>query len=214
MYLTGYFDILGTKALVSANRFTDLHALDFSGAVAVAALQFPFARFAAFSDCVIVSVPAENVIGFLDVVETLWMNWLADSIWIRGGIDIGEITWVDYSLDSTFSALPNLSIARVYGRALVGAYEIEQTSGPGILPFSTQKAAEHIEQVCPKSTFLLASPVIRFCEDQKIDRLVRLFSHFLTAHISEPERKHLEATIRALKLIQRIQEAEQARSDV
>jgi hypothetical protein len=207
MHLTGFFDILGTKALVAADRFTDLHALDFSGAVAVAAHQFPFARFAVFSDCVIVSVSAENVVGFLQVLETLWMNWLADAIWVRGGIDIGEINWVDYSLDATFRRYPNLSIARVYGRALVGAFEVEQTSGPGILPFATQRAAEHIESLSPNSTFPLATPVIRFCTDAQLERIANRYAHFLRDETPTLERKHIEATLRLISIVQKAKNA-------
>ena len=55
-----YLDILGTKDLVSGGRFSDAHSLDFTGAVAVAALDFPASRFAAFSDCVILSTPADK----------------------------------------------------------------------------------------------------------------------------------------------------------
>jgi len=131
------------------------------------------------------------------------MNWLADAIWVRGGIDIGEINWVDFSLDSTFRGYPNLSIARVYGRALVGAYDIEQTSGPGILPFATQQAAEHIERISPNSTFSLATPVIRFCADVQLERLVQFYSNFLRDDTPALERKHIEATLRAIAIMQR-----------
>src|SRR5437870_4580271 len=62
-----YLDILGTKDLVSRGKFSDAHVLDFTGAVVGAAPEFQSARFAAFSDSVILSAPPDKL---ADLVST------------------------------------------------------------------------------------------------------------------------------------------------
>ena len=90
-----YLDILGTKDLVSRGEFSDFHALDFSGAAVVAASRFRSSRFAAFSDCVIFSVPANRPDDLLSILCLLFENWLSDGILVRGGIAVGDVRWVD-----------------------------------------------------------------------------------------------------------------------
>jgi hypothetical protein len=208
MYLTAFCDILGTKEMVMDDRFSDLHALDFSGAVALAAHDHPSARFAVFSDCVIFSIPADKCTTFIKILRYLWGSWLQDAIWVRGGIDVGEITWVDFSLDKTFQRYPNLSIARVYGQSVVGAYSIEQASGPGIVPFVTKAAANHIEIHEPGATLPLATHVLQFCEPEHFSYWTKWFSGPISRQISTNERRQVEATVRILELFKK-QEGEQ-----
>ena len=156
-HFAAYFDILGTKDLVSHGEFSDLHALDFSGAVIVAAHQYPASRFAAFSDCVILTTPSNAPEEFLSVLVLLCGNWMSDGIFVRGGIALGDVKWVDDDIDKQIKHRRNLRCARVYGTALNEAVEIERSSGPGILAFASNAAAECIRKIEPESVLALSS---------------------------------------------------------
>lgn len=136
MALIGFFDILGTKAAISSGRFSDLTSLDFAGPACLAAKLFPNIRISIFSDSVIVSAESGNYHDFLKAVSLMYGNWWADFILVRGGIAEGEIRWIDYEpIDTIFSSCKNLSCSRVYGEGLVLAFETEQRSGPGAIPY-------------------------------------------------------------------------------
>ena len=79
-YLFAFLDILGTKSLVKSGEFGDLHSLDFVNPVGIAAQLIPTVRFAAFSDCVMISAPAEKHRNFISAISFCYSNWCADHI--------------------------------------------------------------------------------------------------------------------------------------
>ena len=148
MALVGFLDILGTKEAVMRNSFSDLVALDFVGAVGAAAKLFPSLRYAVFSDSVIVSAEEDNAPEFLRAIQYIYGQWYADFILVRGGIAEGEIQWVDHKpVDEMFNQFSNLMYARVYGKGLVLAADLEQRSGPGAIAFLTEPAAALISSI-------------------------------------------------------------------
>jgi|GEM_PF-3624988 len=203
-HFAAYFDILGTKDLVSHGEFSDLHALDFSGAVFVAAHNFPNSRFAAFSDCVILTTPSNAPEEFLDILKLLCENWLSDGILVRGGIALGDVKWVDDDhVDKLMSQHNNLRCARVYGTALNEAVEIERSSGPGILAFASDAAAECIRKIESESVLALSSNIIRHFEWRGLDTWIGYVDNFIK-HEKKGERlRHLNATKRALNLFKK-----------
>lgn len=195
-----YLDILGTKELVSRDEFSDSHAFDFSGAVAVAALRFRSARFAAFSDCVIFSVPANSPNDIISILCHLFENWLSDGIFVRGGISVGDIRWIDYQSDREFRGLKNLSFARVYGKALSEAVDIERSSGPGILPFASDAVADRLSNRTEDSVLRLSSNILRSFEWANLDAWIRTMDIYLKYAESVQARRHIRATKRVLEI--------------
>jgi len=173
MALIGFFDILGTKDAVMNDQFGDLVALDFVGHVGFAAKHFPSLRFAVFSDSVIVSANEDDDSSFLQAVQFMYGQWYADFIFVRGGIADGEIRWVDYKIvDEMFNALPNLMYARVYGKGLVIANELEQRSGPGAITFLTESAANRLSIASPNSVMLGTTPMLCWASEREATMLV------------------------------------------
>lgn len=203
-HFAAYFDILGTKDLVHSGEFSDLHALDFSGAVFIAAHEYPNSRFATFSDCVIVTTPSSAPKEFLDVLRLLCGNWMADGILVRGGIALGDVKWVDHGhIDKLINSHHNLRCARVYGAALNEAVEIERSSGPGILAFASDTAAEYIRQVEPESVLALSSNIIRHFEWQKLATWIGYVETFTQNEKKNARLRHLNATNRTLNLFKK-----------
>jgi hypothetical protein len=168
MALVGFFDILGTRDAVMKDRFSDLMALDFVGPAGLAAHLFPTVRFAAFSDSVIVSADTGYEEDFLKAVSVMYGQWYADFVLVRGGIAEGEIRWVDYTpVDEMFSKLSNLMFARVYGKGLVLAYELEQKSGPGAIPYLTERAADVFIQIEPNSVLPGVTPMLCWASERE-----------------------------------------------
>ena len=149
---------------MSRGEFSDSHAFDFSGAAVVAASRFSRSRFSAFSDCVILSVPANKPDDLISILCLLFENWLSDGILVRGGIAIGDIRWVDYEIDHKLRRLKNFSFARVYGKAVSEAVEIERSSGPGVLPFASDDVADQVLSAVPDAVLHLSSIVLRSFE--------------------------------------------------
>jgi hypothetical protein len=160
MALVGYFDILGTKDAVLADRFDDFLALDFVNPVGITAKFVPSVRFAVFSDSVIVA--AETNIAYC------YTQWFADFILVRGGIAEGPIRWVDdESIDRVFLKCPNLTFARVYGKALVLAHEMEQKSGPGAICYLTQNATEILRKLDENAVIEGVTPMLGWADERK-----------------------------------------------
>ena len=131
-HIVAFLDILGTKDKVRKHKFSDMEMLDFSNPVALTAMQVPNVQFAVFSDSVIISAPCPFVDDFLYAIQFICGQWFADLILVRGGISAGQINWVDFGdHDKIWKQQPNLSFSRVYGKALIEAYETESKSGPG-----------------------------------------------------------------------------------
>jgi len=197
MALVGFFDILGTKDAVINDQFGDLVALDFVGHVGLAAKHFPSLRFAVFSDSVIVSVDEEEDSLFLQAVQYMYGQWYADFIFVRGGIADGEIRWVDHkSVDKMFNTFPNLMYARVYGKGLVIANEIEQRSGPGAITFLTESAANRLSALNPNSVLLGTTPMLCWASEREASLLIGYLKIHLE-HIPKegPGRRHALATL-------------------
>ncbi len=197
MALVGFFDILGTKDAVINDQFGDLVALDFVGHVGLAAKHFPSLRFAVFSDSVIVSANEEEDLLFLQAVQYMYGQWYADFIFVRGGIADGEIRWVDYKpADELFNACSNLMYARIYGKGLVIANEIEQRSGSGAITFLTESAANRLSAINPNSVLPGTTPMLCWASEREASMLVG----YLKIHLEHmpnngPGRRHALATL-------------------
>lgn len=203
-HFAAYFDILGTKDLVSRGRFDDLHALDFSGAVFGAAREHPSSRFAVFSDCVIFTTPSSDTNELLQILTFLCGNWMNDTIFVRGGIALGDVTWVDDDyLDKQIGRCRNIRCARVYGTALNQAVQIERSSGPGILAFATDEVAEHISRTEPKSVLSFSSNIIRHFEWSGLDTWLGYIEEFARHEENHERLRHLNATKRALNFFKK-----------
>lgn len=198
-----YFDILGTKELVSHNEFTDSHSLDFCGPVILSAHEFRTSRFAAFSDCVIFSTPFERACDLFKILTALCENWISDGILVRGGIALGEVKWIDCEFDKEIKHLNNFSCARVYGSALNEAVEIERSSGPGILAFASDEVAEIISKSESCSVLSLSSNIIRNFEWKDLNFLILWVENFSVHTKSHKAQRHFSATKRALKLFRK-----------
>lgn len=174
MALIGFFDILGTKAAISSGRFSDLTSLDFAGPACLAAKLFPNIRISIFSDSVIVSAESGNYHDFLKAVSLMYGNWWADFILVRGGIAEGEIRWIDYEpIDAIFSSCKNLSCSRVYGEGLVLAFETEQRSGPGAIPYLTEIAACSLSEVEKNSVLQGVTPMFCWASQKRAELLLK-----------------------------------------
>jgi hypothetical protein len=207
--LVAYFDILGTSEMVTNDRFSDWLALDFANPVGLAAHEHPKLRFAVFSDCVIISCDSDNAEEFVSVIRELYLSWFSDGICVRGGIARGEIYWVDFELDKRmFNNLPNFSHARVYGKGLVQAYNLERRSGPGAVAFVSDEAASLIESSAPNSIVRGTNNVLN-CLSPEFLLFVRHFlqSMFDDSETSEQAKPHYRATIDVIDSILKKPEA-------
>lgn len=177
MALVGFFDILGSKAAISSGRFSDLTTLDFAGPASLAAMLFPAIRVSIFSDFVIVSAEAGNYPDFLKAVSLMYGQWWADFILVRGGIAEGEIRWVDHEpIDAEFRLCRNLSCSRVYGDGLVLAYEAEQRSGPGAIPYLTEIAADLLSEVEENSVLQGVTPMFCWASEKRAELMLKYAS--------------------------------------
>lgn len=199
--LVGFFDILGTKAAVRKRRFDDYCLLDFANPVGIAAHKYTALRFAVFSDSVIVSCDATFAAMFVAAVHDIFEQWTADHIFVRGGISVGDIRWVDHPSDQRwFGKLRNFSYCRVYGGALVDAVEMEGRSGPGVLCFLTENAAAVLSKVAPHSYISAASHILIPFPERTLAAVAKTMEFLLSrAGLDEEEKKHLSATVRLLK---------------
>ena len=200
-----YLDILGTSSKVINEQFSDALMLDFANPVALAARNHPKCRFAVFSDCVIFSCPSVEPYELLEVIGNMYLNWCGDVIFVRGGITLGEINWVDFDLDKkVFNKLENFSHARVYGKALVEAYRLEQSSGPGAVPFVSNEAAEKLEATIPNSIYRGQSSVLKFLTLDKLKIFQGYCNIFAERDTSQEAKNHYLATIRIIDAILKV----------
>lgn len=196
MPLVGFFDILGTREAVMSDRFDDLISLDFAGPVGAAAELIPSSRFAVFSDSVIVSAETGDEENFLRSVSLIYSHWNADLIDVRGGIAEGDIRWVDYeAVDKMFRSLKNLMFARVYGKGLVLAHELEQRSGPGAIAFLTERAAGALSKVEKNSVLPGIVPMLCWAPEARARLMVQYAASALEREPNEgAARRHAMAT--------------------
>lgn len=152
MSYAAFFDLLGTKAKIEQKQLSALVVLDFAGAPAVLAIDFPKLRFAVFSDSVIITCEDEDIDEFIIAVCNLMLMWSADWIHPRGGIAHGEVSWIDDAgIDHIEKIVSNYVSARIYGKALIEAVELESKSGPGAVVFLSDESAEKFNEKFPGS---------------------------------------------------------------
>ncbi len=197
MALVAFLDILGTKEQILADEFLpDAGSLDFANAVGLTAYLAPKLHFAVFSDSVIVSSEENDAEVFVKALGHIYANWYGDLILVRGGIAAGEIDWVeDIRNDPFFRKLRNFMYARVYGRAVVEAHQLEQRSGPGAVCFLSEKASKALSNVHQNA--VLEGPVD--CLAWATERIARTVRDYMelgaSREIKETERRrHLLAT--------------------
>ena len=196
-YLIAFLDILGTKELIRSGRFSDLHIWDFINTAGLAAKQIPSVRFAAFSDCVIVSASQEDYEDFVAALSYCYSQWCADHIWVRGGISIGEVKWIDDSGLDDFFDIRNFNYSRVYGSALVSAYQIEGFSGPGSICFVDEEASKYL---LSKSDFFITkkhfTDALVWAREAEVKKYVEVFKDLYGSAKQPNYKKQLLATLK------------------
>jgi hypothetical protein len=202
--LVAFFDILGTRELVKRRQFSDFHSLDFANPAGIAALQYPEMRFAAFSDSVVVSCDAGSARHLLSVLNMLCINWQADFIFVRGGLTLGEITWVDEPhSDKLFRRAENFACARMYGSALVEAFELQEKSGPGAVCFVSEAASRVLEDSVPHTVLRGPTNVLAWPTPNEIAHLRKTFNLLLNETSCPVElRRHVRASEHYLALME------------
>jgi hypothetical protein len=196
MGLVGFFDILGTGERVMSERFSDIDALEFVNAIGIAARFTPTVRFAVFSDSLIVSAELTEVRPLLRAINFMYGNWFGELVRVRGAISCGDIRWVtDAVSDGLFRGCPNLTYARVYGKGLVIAYDLERSSGPGAICFLTEGAAELFRGVETNSVLDGLTPMLCWATESQ----AKMLEGYATNHLEQTEkesgeRRHAAAT--------------------
>lgn len=199
--LVGFFDLLGTKSLVKSGRFSRDHVLDFSAPAGLVVDRHREWRAAAFSDCIVLSCVEHDSAAFVDEVGYMFANWWADGMLVRAGIAHGRVSWADEpSIDRAIFALPNFTFARVYGEALVDAYELEGASGPGSICHLSEGAASLLQAAAPGSVIESIGPMLNWMEADDIEKWLNWHRSTLEGEVAKEARRHLLATVRFLKL--------------
>jgi hypothetical protein len=202
--LVGYFDILGTKDRVQKGQFDDLEVFDFAGPPESVASAFASFRLAAFSDSVILSASSNRALDFLRAVNFLMCNWAADLVFVRGGVALGEIVWVDSIHPDNARQFPNFSCARVYGKALVEAVKIEGSSGPGIATFVSDSAADFFENEIPGSILRGHSNILVFLNQKEMRDWKGFYNDWAKRKQRDTSANlHFRATLRLLTLMEK-----------
>ena len=161
MAIVGFFDILGTREAVMADRFSDVDALEFVNPIGIAARFTPNVRFAVFSDSLIVSADDSESLALLRAINFMYGNWFSELVYVRGALAIGDIHWIhDSASDDLFQKLSNFTYARVYGKGLVLAHQLEQKSGPGAVCYLTENVAEFLRRVEPCAVLESHTPML------------------------------------------------------
>jgi len=196
-HLVAFLDILGTKEMVKQDQFGDMHILDFANWVGLIARTSLNTRFAVFSDCVIMSTSMEKHQEFVAAISFIYSQWFSDYILVRGGISIGEIWWVDHSAsDDLFHNLKNFAYSRVYGKALVAANKLEQSSGPGAICYVDESASEFLYQMNENYILQGQTDALVWSDVAGVDYFHKLVSSFLSQEEKGSEmRRHLKATV-------------------
>lgn len=192
-----FFDILGTRERVKKGEFDDIEALDFANPVGIVAMHNQNMRFAVFSDSVIFSCPEEDAKSFVAVVSYLYSQWFSDTVFVRGGVSVGEINWVDdMATDAMFCRLRNLSFSRIYGKALVTAHSTEERSGPGSICFLDESSSAILKRT--DSKFVLAGPTdaLVWLDKRSLEYWADILPMWQTNYkVGDEARRHLTATI-------------------
>jgi hypothetical protein len=197
-YLVAFLDMLGTKDLIRSGRFSDLHILDFINTAGLAAKQIPSVRFAAFSDCIIASTSQEKFEDFVAALSYCYSQWCADHIWVRGGISIGDVRWVDDpGVDNFFDNIKNFNYSRIYGSAVVSAYQTERSSGPGSICFVDDKASKFL---ISKSSFFITkknfTDALVWAREPEVKRYLQVFRDLYESAQHPDYKRQLLATLK------------------
>ena len=145
-------------------------SLDFANPIGVAAAAAPEMRFVVFSDSSIITCPVDHAASFVSVLAFLTRQWGADGMLVRGGVAAGHVEWVDDWTDKPFRALPNLSLSRVFGLALLNAYETEQKSGAGAMIFLHNTAVEVLSSIDESFVVPTSPPILTCCDEDLAGR--------------------------------------------
>ncbi len=175
--IVAFLDILGTSSRVQAEQFGDGEILDFINPVCVLASRVPSLRCAAFSDSVVASAAEDDLGNLLKGLHYLFSSWTSDCILVRGGIGVGEVSWVDMdTMDVGWRRLTNLAFARIYGKGLLEAQETERGSGPGAVCFISARASELIRAF--NANLVLRGPVdvLVWASHRRNEWIQRLYS--------------------------------------
>lgn len=191
--LLAFFDILGTKALIADDQFSPLHAFDFANPLGIVARFNPSFRIAVFSDSAVMSCDPTDAAAFVNATSFVMSNWLADHVFVRGAMTVGEIQWIDHPLDHWFT-LPNFQYARVYGRALTEAAQLER-SGPGAVCFLSPQAAALLAGVDDCFVVDGERAMLAWSTRKEAERLLADFRSMANdANTSDGSRPHFAAT--------------------
>jgi len=199
-----FLDVLGTTEMVNRGEFSDWRSLDFANPVGLAARIFPHMRFAVFSDSVVVSCPEDKPEDLLKSLSFLYGQWYSDYVLVRGGVTFGEIWWVDHPpSDELFRPLHNFMYARVYGRGLISAHQLEQRSGPGALCFADDLASHRLASANALYILEGQTDALVLADRKGVDYWAQVFSLW-RSHDStkDEERRHLRATEEHFKRLQ------------
>jgi len=182
--------------MVKSGKFSDYHSLDFANPAGLMAIRYPLLRFAAFSDSVVVTSRPESVTDFLSVLNFMFSNWFSDFIFVRGGLAIGDLVWVDQpSIDVRFQQASNLAFARLYGKALIEAIELQEKSGPGMACFVSDAAARVLEEVDKNLVFSGPTDILVWPTAEQLHHWCKTFAHLAMNQSFPPEfRRHICAT--------------------
>jgi len=207
-----FLDILGTTEKVRRGEFSDLELLDFANPVGSVAHCNPAFRFAVFSDSVILSCETDHARDFVSVLSFLYSQWFSDHILVRGGVSVGEVRWVDDSnTDDLFRRLKNFMYARVYGKALVAAIQLEERSGPGAICYVDERASRLLSKEDENFILQGQTDALIWADDKGIEYWLDVTSLYLSYTEERTElRRHLRATVEYYK---RVKESGKALQD-
>lgn len=179
-----------------ADRFSDVDALEFVNTIGIAARFTPSVRFAVFSDSLIISTESTEIRPLLRAINFMYGNWFSEMVRVRGAISCGDIRWVDDApSDELFRGRTNLTYARVYGKGLVIAHELEQKSGPGAICFLTESAAQLFRATEPNSVLDAHTPMLCWATKQQAETLEGYAVNFLErTQKDSAEWRHANAT--------------------
>jgi hypothetical protein len=153
-----------------SDRFSDIDTLEFVNTIGIAAGLTPTIRFAVFSDSLIISTEQTQTGPLLRAINFMYSNWFSELIYVRGAISCGDIRWIDdQTSDKFFKKYPNLTYARVYGKGLVFAHELEQKSGPGAVCFLTEQAANILRNEDSCSVLESHTPMLCWATEQQAE---------------------------------------------
>lgn len=179
-----------------SDRFSDIDVLEFVNPIGITAGFTPTVRFVVFSDSLIIATEPTKIRPLLRAINFMYGNWFSELVYVRGAISCGDIRWVDDQVsDKSFKRYPNFTYARVYGKGLVIAYELEQKSGPGAVCFLTEQAAELLRSEESCSVLESHTPMLCWATEREA-KVCKGYAklHFERTDKDTTERRHAAAT--------------------